>query len=491
MQDERLTQQALTDMDPAEFRRLGHQVVDWIADYLAHPERYPVLSQVAPGDVKAALPQTPPTEGEAMDDILADFERIILPGITHWNHPNFYAYFAVSGSAPGILGEMLTAALNVNGMLWRTSPAVTELEEVTLSWLRQMLGLPPDFWGIITDTASVSSMTALAAAREHLGLGVRQQGLAGRDDLPRLRVYISEQTHSSVEKAALLLGIGQEGVSKIPTDAEFRMRPDALEAAIEADIAAGWRPMAVTATVGTTATTSIDPVPAIAHICRKHNVWLHVDGAYGGPAAIVPEMRWVFDAVDQADSLVVNPHKWLFTPIDCSALYSRHPHVLRRAFSLVPEYLTHTAGSQVTDYMDYGIQLGRRFRALKLWFVLRYFGERGIAERIAHHIEMAQEFAAWVDASPDWERLAPTPFSLVCFRARPAALADDEAALDRLNDALMARVNTTGKAFLSHTRLHGRYTLRLAIGNLRTTRADVAQTWDLLQEELAALVASA
>lgn len=491
MQNEQVVGEQLSDMDPEEFRRLGHQVVDWIAEYLAHPEKYPVLSQVTPGAIKGALPQTPPAEGEAMDAALADFERIILPGITHWNHPNFYAYFSITGSGPGILGEMLTAALNVNGMLWRTSPAATELEEVVVSWLRQMLGLPPDFWGMITDTASVSSMTALAAAREHLGLGVREQGLAGRADLPRLRVYISDQTHSSVEKAALLLGIGQEGVTKIATDPEFRMIPAALEAAIEADVAAGWRPMAVTATVGTTATTSIDPVPAIARICRKHNVWLHVDGAYGGPAAIVPSMRWIFDAVDQADSLVVNPHKWLFTPTDCSVLYSRHPHVLRRAFSLVPEYLTHAGMGQVTDYMDYGIQLGRRFRALKLWFVLRYFGQQGLADRLAQHIAMAREFAQWVDDSPNWERLAPTPFGLVCFRARPAALADDEAALDRLNDALMARVNASGKVFLSHTRLKGHYTLRLAIGNLRTRRADVAQTWDLLQQELTALTASA
>ena len=383
---------------------------------------------------------------------------------------------------------MLAAALNVNGMLWRTSPSVTELEQVVLDWLRQMLGLPADFWGIITDTASVSSMTALAAARESLGLGVRQAGLAGRAEVPRLRVYISDQTHSSVEKGAILLGIGQDNVVKVASDDQFRMRPDALAAAIEADVAAGYRPLAVVPTIGTTSTTSIDPVPQIAQICRQHGVWLHVDGAYGGSAAVIPAMRWVLDGVELADSFVVNPHKWLFTPVDCSVLYCRRPDILKRAFSLVAEYLVTTGADGVTNYMDYGIQLGRRFRALKLWFVLRYYGQQGLAERLAQHIQMAQDFAHWVDASPHWERLAPTPFSTVCFRARPAALAQDEAALDTLNAALLDRVNATGRAFLSHTRLHGRYTLRLAIGNLRTTPAHVAEAWDLLNQELELLL---
>ena len=355
-----------TDMDPEEFRAFGKQVVDWIADYLANPERFPVLAQTAPGEVKATVPASPPAHGEPMVDILADFERVILPGVTHWNHPANFAYFAISGSAPGILGEMLMSALNVNAMLWRTSPAATELEEVTLDWLRQTLGLPDDFWGIITDTASVSSMTALAAAREAAGLGIRERGMAGRDDLPPLRVYVSEQTHSSVEKGALLIGVGQSGVVKIPTDAEFRMDADALARAIEADVQAGVRPLAVCATIGTTGTTSIDPVPRIAAICREHGAWLHVDGAYGGSAAVVPEMRWVMDGVaDGADSLVVNPHKWLFTPLDISVLYTRRPDALRRAFSLVPEYLTSQGSDSVTNYMDYGIQLGRRFRALR------------------------------------------------------------------------------------------------------------------------------
>ncbi|MCW5851110.1 MAG: aminotransferase class V-fold PLP-dependent enzyme [Anaerolineae bacterium] len=474
----------VTDMEPAEFRQFGHQIVDWIADYLAHPEQFPVLSQVAPGDIKGQLPTAAPLAGEGMDAILADFERIIVPGITHWNHPAFYAYFAITGSAPGILGEMLAAALNVNGMLWRTSPSATELEQVVLDWLRQMLGLPTSFWGIITDTASVSSMTALAAAREYLDLGIRRQGMAGRPDLPHLRVYISDQTHNSVEKGAILIGVGQENVVKIATDDQFRMRPDLLEAAIQADIAAGYRPMAVTATVGTTSTTSIDPVPQIAQVCQKYGVWLHVDGAYAASAAVIPEWRGILAGVEQADSFVFNPHKWLFTPVDCSVLYCQRPDVLKRAFQLSLDILSNREDDVVTNFMDYGVQLGRRFRALKLWFVLRYYGQQGLAERLAQHIQMAQDFAAWVDASPDWERLAPTPFSTVCFRAQPAALAQDEAGLETLNIALEERINATGRAFLSHTRLGGRYALRLAIGHIRTTPAHIAGVWDLLNREL-------
>ena len=474
----------VTDMEPAEFRQFGHQVVDWIADYLAHPEQFPVLSQVAPGDIKGQLPAAAPLMGEGMDAILADFERIIVPGITHWNHPAFYAYFAITGSAPGILGEMLAAALNVNGMLWRTSPSATELEQVVLDWLRQMLGLPASFWGIITDTASVSSMTALAAARESLDLGIRRQGMAGRPDLPHLRVYISDQTHNSVEKGAILLGVGQENVVKIATDDEFRMRPDLLEAAIQADLAAGYRPMAVTATVGTTSTTSIDPVPQIAEVCQKYGVWLHVDGAYAASAAVIPEQRGLLAGVEQADSFVFNPHKWLFTPLDCSILYCQRPDVLKRAFQLSLDILSNREDDVVTNFMDYGVQLGRRFRALKLWFVLRYYGQQGLADRLAQHIQMAQDFAAWVDASPRWERLAPAPFSTVCFRARPLALAQDEAGLEALNIALEERINATGRAFLSHTRLGGRYTLRLAVGHIRTTPAHIAEVWDLLNHEL-------
>ena len=466
------------EMDAETFRRYGYQAIDWIADYLSRVEDYPVLARVKPGEVKAQLPARHPDEPEEMERILHDFERVILPGITHWNHPSFFAYFAVTGSTPGILGELLAAALNVNGMLWKTSPAVTELEELALDWLRQMLGLPEGLRGMITDTASISTLTAIAAARESLDLDIREQGMAGRSDLPRLRIYTSEQAHSSVEKAAIALGIGQQGVRKIATDEHFRMDAQALAAAIEEDITGGLRPFCVVATVGTTSTTSIDPVPEIASLCREHGLWLHVDGAYGGAAALVPEMRHVLAGCEHADSLVVNPHKWLFTPIDCSVLFVRDPDMLRRAFSLVPEYLR-TADDDVTNYMDWGVQLGRRFRALKLWMVMRYFGHAGLAGHIREHIRLAREFAAWVEASSLFELTAPTPFSTVCFRAHPAG--SDEAALERFNTRLLDAVNADGRIYLSHTKLRGHYTLRLAIGNIRTTEQHVRLAWELLE----------
>ena len=486
----------LHDMDPETFRRYGHQVIDWIADYLTHIDDYPVLSQVEPGAIKARLPETPPEEPQPMERILADLDTVVMPGITHWNHPAFFAYFAITGSGPGILGELVSAALNVNGMLWKTSPAATELEEVALDWLRQMLGLPPQFRGIIMDTASMSSLVAIAAARECVpDLHVREEGLSGRPDAPRLRLYTSEQAHSSIEKGAITLGIGQRGVRKIPVDDAFRMDVQALARAIEEDRTAGWRPFCVVATVGTTSTTSIDPVPQIAELCRQHGLWLHVDGAYGGMAAIVPEFRHVLDGCEHADSIVVNPHKWLFTPIDCSAFYVQRPDILKRAFSLVPEYLRTEEEVQVTNYMDWGVQLGRRFRALKLWMVIRYFGRRGLAARIREHIRLGQQVAQWIDAHPDFERMAPTPFSTVCFRARPRRFAGDDspqtqAYLDELNAALLEAVNATGRAYLSHTKLHGRYTLRLAIGNLRTTEDHVQRAWALLQEHAARLDAA-
>lgn len=476
----------LGELDLEEFRRQGRRLVDWIAEYLAEPERYPVLARVRPGEVAAQLPEAPPEAAEPIDAILADFERVILPGVTHWNHPGFMAYFGITGSAPGILGELLTAALNVNAMLWRTSPAATELEAVTLGWLRRLLGLPDGLFGVIMDTASISSLVAMAAAREAVpGLDVRARGLAGA---PRLRAYISDQTHSSVEKAAITLGIGAENVVKVRSDDQFRLDPAQLEAAIERDLAAGYRPFFLCGTVGTTSTTSVDPIPALAEIAERHGLWLHVDGAYGGVAAILPERRGVLAGAERADSIVVNPHKWLFTPIDLSAFYTRRPAVVRGAFSLVPEYLRTSeaeAGGAV-DLMDYGVQLGRRFRALKLWFVIRAYGVEGIAARLREHIRLANQFAAWVDAAPDFERLAPVPFSTVCFRAHPPGLAD-EAALNRLNEALLERVNATGEVYLSHTRLHGRHTLRIAIGNIRTAERHVARTWELLNRELAAL----
>jgi aromatic-L-amino-acid decarboxylase len=475
--------EAVGDMEAEAFRRYGHQVVDWIAEYLTHVGNYPVLSQVEPGATRRALPAQPPIEPEPMERVLADFNRILMPGITHWNSPGFLAYFGITGSGPGILGEMLSAALNVNAMLWRTSPSATELEQVTLDWLRQMLGLPEPLFGIIHDTASSGVLYALAAAREAIpDLAIRQRGLSGRPELPRLRAYTSQEAHSSVEKAAIVLGIGQEGLRKIATDDEFRMDVAQLERAIEEDLAAGWRPFAVVATVGTTSTSSVDPVPRIADVCERYGLWLHVDGSYGGPAAIVPEKRQVLAGCERADSLIVNPHKWLFTPIDCSVFYTRKPDVVKAAFSLLPEYLRNNEsnGDAVPNLMDYGTALGRRFRALKLWMILRYFGQEGIAARIREHIRLAQLLRGWIEASPDFELMAPVPFSLVCFRVHPRGL-NDEAQLDALNERIMNQVNAAGSFFLSHTKLHGKFTIRVAIGNLRTSEQDIRDLWETFQ----------
>lgn len=473
------------DLTAARFGEQARATVDWIERYLIEIERYPVLSRVKPGDLRAALPASPPAEAEPFDRILADFDRLIVPAVTHWNHPGFMAYFAISGSVPGILGEMLTSALNVNGMLWRTSPAATEVEELSLSWLRQMLGLSGDWWGMITDTASISTLLALAAARERPAeLRVRELGLSGRPELPAFRVYASEEAHSSVDKAVIALGIGAANLVRVSTDDAFRMDAGALRAAIAHDRAAGRRPLAVVATVGTTSTTSVDPVAQIAEICRSEAVWLHVDAAYGGAAAVVPELGWVMHGADRADSLVVNAHKWLFTPMDCSALYTRHPEVLRRAFSLVPEYLATTGEDDAINLMDYGVQLGRRFRALKLWMVIRAFGADGLASRIRRHVELAQEFATWVSAEPEWRVVAPHPLSVVCFRFEPPGAAPVEA--DDINARVMEVVNSSGEIYLSHTKLRGRYVLRLAIGNLGTEHRHVARAWELLRAAAAA-----
>ena len=495
----------LGDMDAEAFRRHGHALVDWIADYLNDTERYPVLSRNAPGAVRDALPPSPPAKGVPFDAILRDFERVILPGITHWNHPGFFAYFAISGAAPGVLAEFLSAALNVQAMLWRTSPAATELEEVTLGWLRQLLGLPDAFEGVIYDTASISSLHALAAARHRTVADVRTRGLAGRPDIGPLRVYASEQAHSSIDKAIMTLGLGHDALARIPADAEFRMRPEVLREAIAADRARGVTPLAVVATVGTTSTTSVDPVGPIARICAAEGLWLHVDAAYAGVAALVPETRAVLAGCDQADSFVVNPHKWLFTPFDLSAFYCRHMDTVRDAFSLTPDYLQTLEAVEVRNLMDTGVQLGRRFRSLKLWAILRHFGSEGIRDRLAEHMRLARLFAAWVDESADFERLAPVPFSVVCFRAAPhgnavagagdagpaeaipAASGAIDAETDALNERLIEAVNATGEVFLSHTRLNGRFTVRLAIGHVRTAERHVRRAWELLNEKLRAL----
>jgi len=476
-------------MDADEFRRHGRALVDWIADYLEQSAR-PVLSKVKPGDIRRALPPAAPEQPESFDDIFMDFQRILLPGVTHWNHPGFFAYFATTGSAPGVLAEFLAAALNVQAMLWRTSPAATELEEVVLSWLRELIGLPATFEGVIYDTASISSLHALAAAREMRVPRVRELGLADRADVTPLCVYCSEQAHSSIDKAVMLIGLGQASLRRIPTDEQFRMRPDMLRAAIARDRADGRTPMAVVATVGTTSTTSVDPVEAIAEICARESVWLHVDAAYAGVAAIIPEMRHILRGAEHADSLVVNPHKWLFTPFDLSAFYCRRMDVVRAAFSVVPEYLKTAEAGQARNLMDTGIQLGRRFRALKLWMVLRYFGAEGIRSRLAEHMRLARLFAQWVDEDDDFERLAPVPFSVVCFRAKPRHGSWPEASLDQLNERLLDDVNASGEVFLSHTRLDGRFVIRLAVGHLRTTEHHVRRAWEILRDRAGRLAST-
>jgi aromatic-L-amino-acid/L-tryptophan decarboxylase len=470
------------DMGADEFRRQGYAAIDRIADFIAAPDRWPVLPGVSPGDLRARLPDHAPDAAEDMDTILADFDDLIMPATTHWNHPGFMAYFGISASGPGILGELLAAGLNVNAMLWRTGPAATELEEAVLAWLARLMGLPGGLDGTINDTASSSTLYALAAAREALSdLSIRELGMAGRADMPALRFYCSEEAHSSVDKAVLTLGLGMAGLRRLPTDGRQRMDAAALAAAVAEDRRAGNRPVGVVATVGTTSTTAVDPVAAIADICEAEGMWLHVDAAYAGAAALLPEMEWIMDGCDRADSLVVNPHKWMFVPIDCSVLYTRRPDMLKRAFSLVPEYLTTTAPADVRNLMDYGVSLGRRFRALKLWFVLRRFGADGMRQRLRHHIDLARSFAEWVDADQRFERMADRHFSVVVFRYRPAGETREDV-LEHLNMKVLQRVNESGDVFLSHTKVEGRYALRLAIGNIRTSSVHVERAWHLARE---------
>ncbi len=459
-----------------ELRAALHRTADLVADYLERVGDYPVLPAVRPGEVAAAIPDEPPAAGEPLDRVLDDYSAIVEPNVTHWNHPGFMAYFAITGSGPGIVGETLAAALNVNAMLWRTSPAATELEEKVCDWLRRMLGLPAGFRGHINDTASISTLVALAAARHRLeGLAIRERGLAGRPEVPPLAVYLSDQAHSSVDKALLLLGFGLEGIRRVPADERFRLDPEALGRAIAADRAAGRLPVAVVATAGTTSTTSVDPIAGIAALCRRERLWLHVDAAYAGAAAICPEHRERFAGWEEADSIVVNPHKWLFTPVDCSVLWVRDLDGLRRTFSLVPAYLE--SPEEVTNLMDLGVQLGRRFRALKLWMVIRAFGVEGLRESIRGHVRMAAALAGRIDAHPALEVVAPVPFSTVCFAWSRGAPEER----DRKSEALLAEINAAGPVLLSHTRLGGRFVLRAAIGNLKTTDEHVDGAWRIIE----------
>jgi aromatic-L-amino-acid decarboxylase len=485
MTEDEPQQHDLGDLDATEFRARLHQVADWVADYREQISTRRVSPLDPPGTVTRALPTSPPAQAESLDTILADFERIILPGIVHWGHPGFFGYFGTTTTAPGILGETIAAALNVSAMTWRTSPAATELESVVLDWLRQMLRLGEGHKGVVYDTASVATLHALAAAREALDLDVRRSGLAGRSDVPQMRIYASEQAHSSIEKAAITLGIGERNVIRVATDDSYRLLPGALDAAILRDIARGHAPCAVVATVGTTSTASVDPVEEIAAICRKHKVWLHVDAAYGGAMALLPEGRWAMAGTDGADSVVVNPHKWLFVPLDFSALYTRRPDMLRAVFALTPEYLRGDAAANTENYMDYGIQLGRRFRALKAWMVIRTFGEDGFRARIREHIRLARLVSTWIEASGQFELHAPVVMAVVCFGFRRPDVSGAE--LDRLNEEIVSRVNATGEAYLTHTALRGRIVIRMAVGNVLTTEAHVKACWALIAATAGAL----
>jgi aromatic-L-amino-acid decarboxylase len=461
------------DMPPAEFRQYGSEVVDWIASYLENVGDLPVLPHVQPGDVIDALPRTAPDEPEPMDTILADFQRQIVPALTNWNHPRFHAYFANTASAPGILAEALAAAVNTNGMLWKSAPGHVELEQVVLSWLRQWLGLPAEFFGEIMDTASTSTMQAIAAARSQADPELRARGAR-----QGMVVYCSEHAHSSIEKGALSLGIGQDNVRKIGVDSEYRMRPDLLRAAIARDRQNGLTPFCVVSTVGTTSVTSIDPVASVQKIAEEEKLWHHIDAAYGGPATILAENRWMMEGAERADSIVLNPHKWLLTPCDCSVFYCRKPEILRRAFSLVPEYLRTDQDDRAVNFMDYGFALGRRFRALKLWFIMRYFGRKKIEEILRFHIALAHELSAAVSADKRFELAAPTTLSLVCFRYRGS---------DEDNKQIIERLNDSGLTFLAGNVLDGRFVIRYAIGNIATTREDVFTVWAKLQETAQAL----
>jgi aromatic-L-amino-acid/L-tryptophan decarboxylase len=460
-------------MSPEEFRQAAYQHADWIAGYMERVRDYPVLPAVQPGEVAAKLPKMAPEQGEPMERIFADFQAQIVPGLTHWNHPHFHAWFSDSSTPPSVLAEFLIAALNVNVMLWKASPAATELEQVTLSWLRQWLGLDTEWFGIIYDTASISVMQAIGAAREWIAPECRINGMRAG-----LTLYVSEHTHSSAEKAAITLGFGQQNVRRIPVDDEFRMRPDLLQQTIEADIAQGKRPCCIVASVGSTSTSAVEDVPAIADIAERHGVWLHIDAAYAGPAAIVPEMSYIFRGVERAQSLVVNPHKWLYVSMDCSVLYTRMPEILRRASSLSAEYLKTAEDERVVNFNDYGVQLGRRFRALKLWYVFRYYGHAGIIAMLRESLRVTQVLKTLIDADEDFEIAAPVPLSLVCFRLRGS---------DEVNRQLLADINASGKMFLSHTILNGKFVLRFAIGNYHTNERDIRESWQAIQQFAAKL----
>jgi aromatic-L-amino-acid decarboxylase len=469
-------------MTPDEFRQHGHAVVDWIASYLERVETFPVLAQVKPGEIRASLPANPPEHPEAFASFLSDVDTLILPGITHWQSPNFYAFFQCNSSGPAILGDLLSSGLGVQGMLWATSPACTELETHVLDWLVGMLGLPEKFrstntgGGVIHDTASSASLCALLAGRERAtSFASNERGCNGR-----LVAYTSSQAHSSIEKAAKIAGIGRQNLRLIETDATFAMRPEALAQQIEQDKRAGLLPCFVCATVGTTSSNAMDPLAQIGAICRQHGLWLHVDAAMSGTAALCPEFRHIHQGLELADSYCFNPHKWMFTNFDCDCFYVADRKALIQTLSVLPEYLKNqaTGSGAVFDYRDWQIPLGRRFRALKLWFVIRHYGVEGLQFHIREHVRLAQQFAAWVQADERFELAAPAPLNLVCFRHRGG---------DAANQMLMDRLNRSGDLYLSHTKLHDKLTLRLSVGQTYTEARHVERAWETIRTVAATL----
>jgi len=473
---------ALGDLPAEDLRAQLHRMADWVADYKATIGDRVISPSVAPGKIAEQLRAAGWEHSAPLEQILGEFDEVVMPGILHWGHPAFLGYFGSTSNGPALLGEIAAAALNVSAMTWRTSPAATEMETITLEWIRDLIGLPDDLFGVVYDTASIATLHALAAARERSGGEIRKRGLAGRDDLPTYRIYASDQAHSSVKKSAIVLGIGEGNVVSVKTDSAFRMDVRTLREEIDADVRAGHRPLAVVATVGTTSTGSVDPIPEIGELCASQGIWLHIDAAYGGALGALEEGRWVMAGTESADSIVVNPHKWLFVPLDFSALYTRHPETLRSVFSLVPEYLRGDAArSGEVDYMDYGIQLGRRFRALKAWMVLRSFGRAGIVSRLREHLRLAQLFASWIDADPSFALAAPVTMGIVCFRYQPDGATGDE--VNALNENIVERVNAVGRTYLTHTRLNGTVAMRIGLGNVLTTEEHLAEAWQVIRME--------
>lgn len=464
-------------MDVRDFRKYGHDLVDWMADFFESIESYPVKSQVNPKDIINKLPAAAPKEGENFADIFEDFQRIILPGITHWQHPKFFAYFPANSSYPSVLGEMLTAALGAQCMIWQTSPAAAELEERVMDWLRDMIGLPEGYSGVIQDSASSATLASLLTAREKWSdYEINEKGFTPNHN-PVL--YCSEETHSSIEKGAKIAGFGKERIRKIEVDDQFAMIPEKLEAAIKKDIQAGFTPCCAVATIGTTGSTAVDPLRAVGEICKKFDIWLHVDAALAGTAMVIPEHRWMIDGVEYADTFVFNPHKWMFTNFDCSAYFVRDAEALTKTFDIHPEYLKTKEENEVNNYRDWGVQLGRRFRALKLWFVIRTYGVEGIRNTVENHINLANEIAGKIDEAPDFERLAPVPLNTICFRYTPKDI-NDKDELNRINEKLLEAINDTGEAYFTHTTLRGTYTIRFVIGQTYVEKRHVDEAWELI-----------